>query len=208
MNKRIIKTFAIGLISLLAINESNAQTIGVGASVGTYTPKFTNSVGSEESVTGTGIWGLNAFTELSIKNSKSAKLPISIQYSSFGTKFQLNAIQNMENKAQSLSVDLGFKYFFGKEESKMKPFCHVSAAYEGIIKSTYYLDEFQNGDLDWKSNAFANIAGGFAFKTAENVRIDLYGKASIGMLNRLSVGSIYKDNFFTMGANIVFMNLK
>lgn len=193
------------LLGFMVFKETvYAQSFGLGVNTGLYNPTYTNSSGVSEKVSGKGILGISIISELSLIESENSKFPVGIHYHRFSTEHQLNEVQTMTNAAQSLQIDLGYKYYFARQEKHIRPFTQLGMAYETLIQSTYFLNEFQQGDLNWKSNLYANIQAGLSFKSSNSSRVDIYGKVGLGLFNRLSENGKYTDQIFTLGSNIIF----
>ncbi len=203
MKKSII--YFCCIIGLFCANGVlNAQTIGVGANFGFYNPSFTNSRGESEEVMGKGILSVSAFSELPILETENSKFPVGLTYSRFASEHNLNQSLQVTQMAQTLTLDLGYKYYFAREDKRIRPFAQLSFAYEAYVHSTYYYDEFQNGDLDWNSNLYSNVFAGVSFETEHNFKLELFGKVGLGLLNRLNQDSKYTDQVFTIGTHLIF----
>ncbi len=204
MMKKNIQILCLAVGSWFFHNPLVAQSIGVGVNYGYYSPSFTNSLGVEEEVTGGGILGISAFTELPILETENSKFPVGLTYNRFSTEHNLNSSLKVTQMAQTLTLDLGYKYFFAREDKKFRPFAQLSFAYEAYVNSTYYYDEFQNGRLDWGSNLYSNVFAGVSVDTEHAFRLEIFGKVGLGLLNRLSGDAKYTDQVFSIGTNVIF----
>jgi hypothetical protein len=199
----IFKGLGLLLVGLHS-SASSAQLAGVGIQTGTYSPSFTNSAGATETVDGKGILMGSFVYEVKPSEQMTFSVPVSISYARFGTEMAINSNQTMTNKAQSLGLGVGYKQFFADPNAWVKPYVHVGAQYEAMIKSTYYYDEFQNGNLDWSRQLFGQLKGGVRIDGGLGVQVDLFAAMDLGLLNRLSTAAIYRERCFSVGANVLF----
>lgn len=203
--KRISIYIGIGIISILS-KTTQAQSFGGTTQFGMYSANYTNPMNQKESLTGKGFLGLGATVELEVGESGKLAIPVVLSYSRFGTEQTIGENQIMSQKASTLNIGGGAKYFLNSEANYIRPFIASLVSYEALLKSTYYYDVNQAGNLEWKSNAQLQIQAGVGFDTGLNSRLDVFGTFNLGLLNRLDkdVYGTYKDRVLGLGVNFVF----
>jgi hypothetical protein len=183
-----------------------AQSIGGMAQAGIYSAKYTNPNGQNEDVTGKGHLLVGATYEIKLDNKGQLRIPLVLNYAQFGTEQTILENQFMSQKATTINIGAGGKYFFSDDGYSLRPFAAALLSYEALVNSTYSYEGNQMGNLDWRSNAFLTLQTGIGIETGLNLRLDIYAAYNLGLLNRINKEEYgtYKDQMLGLGINFIF----
>ena len=199
-----MKKIVLALLLAGVSSFTFAQSIGGFASVGKYSPSFTDNNGADQTVSGSSIFTIGA-SYLKNINSNIA-VPVSISYAQFGAEHQLSDNQVLTSSANTVSIGAGLKYTLLEDYNTFRPFIQAGVNYEALVNSSFYYDEVQAGDLDWNSNLYADIRVGGTINTGLNAIIDVFINYNLGLLNRVDATEFgtYKDQNINLGVGIYF----
>ena len=183
-----------------------AQSIGGLAQAGIYSANYTNPNGQDENVTGKGHFQIGATYEIKLDNKGQICIPLILNYTQFGTEQSILENQFMSQKAKTINIGAGGKYFFIDDRYSLRPFAAATISYEALVNSNYTYEGTQMGKLDWRSNAFFGLQTGIGIETGLNLRLDIYANYNLGLLNRIDKQDYgtYKDQMLGLGINFIF----
>lgn len=199
MKKIVLSLILAGVSSFIF-----AQSIGGFASLGNYSPSFTDNKGLDQTVSGSSIFTIGASFVKNI-NSNIA-VPVSISYAQFGAEHQLYDNQVLTCSANTVSIGAGWKYTLLEDYNAFRPFIQAGVNYEVLVNSSFYYDVLRAGDLDWNSNLYADMKVGGTIYTGLNFIVDIFINYNLGLLNRVDVIDFgtYKDQNINLGVGIYF----
>ncbi len=192
--------------SLQTVQESVAQTVGVTATIGSYSASYFNPKNVEETVQGKSSISIGGTYEIPLDIVENLVVPINLTFSKFNSEQRLADYSLMTQKANAVNLASGAKYFFYDENSTVRPFVGAMLNYELYVNSTYYYNTQQSGNLDWKSNLSTIVQTGVGISSDYDSRIDVFAFLNLGMLNRLDKATYgtYKDRVLGVGVNYLF----